>query len=108
VSNQEATLVTAVHVDSVEDVEVSHGIRRRSLVSTPFASGWLIDFDPGTEWPAVDHHETEERYLVVSGELIDNGERYPAGTYVVLAPGSSHRPRTEIGARIIGINVAHS
>ncbi|MFI6007111.1 anti-sigma factor, partial [Streptomyces sp. NPDC051366] len=27
------------------------------------------------------------------------------GTYVVFAPGSRHRPRTETGARMLGVTV---
>ncbi len=103
-----AALVHAVHIDDVPAVEVCAGIRRYRLPATDFARGWLIDFDPGAQWPEVDHHHTEERYFVLSGEIIDNGERYPAGTYVVLAPGSSHRPHTETGARLLGINDARA
>jgi hypothetical protein len=97
-------LIEAVHVDDIAPAEVAAGIVRRGLPATDFARGWLIDFEPGTEWPEVDHHRAEERYFVISGEIIDNGRRYPAGTYVVFAPGSSHRPRTETGASIIGIS----
>jgi hypothetical protein len=100
------SLIHAVHIDDIPAAEVSAGIVRRRLPATAFARGWLIDFEPGTEWPEVDHHHTEERYFVLSGEIIDNGRHYPAGTYVVLAAGSSHRPRSETGARIIGINDA--
>jgi quercetin dioxygenase-like cupin family protein len=97
-------LVEAVHVDDIAPAEVAAGIVRRRLPATDFARGWLIDFAPGTEWPEVDHHHAEERYFVISGEIIDNDRCYRAGTYVVFAPGSSHRPRSETGARIIGIS----
>jgi quercetin dioxygenase-like cupin family protein len=79
--------------------------RRWRLPSTGKATGWLIDFAPGSEWPAVDHHEGEERYFVISGEVIEDDRRYGAGTYVVFAPGTSHRPRTDIGARMLGISI---
>lgn len=101
-------LVQAVHIDDVPAEVVAAGIVRRRLPATGFARGWLIDFEPGTVWPEFDHHAAEERYFVLTGELIDNDQRYRAGTYVVFAPGSSHRPRTDTGARIIGISDSRS
>jgi quercetin dioxygenase-like cupin family protein len=100
-----STLMTAVRVDDVEPVQVAAGIVRRRLQRTEYARAWLIDFAPGTEWPEVDEHATEERYYVLSGEVIEGTERYRAGTYVVFAPGSRHRPRTETGARMLGITI---
>lgn len=99
------TLKTAVNVDDVPPVEVVPGIVRRQLPRTEYAGGWLIDFAPGTEWPDVDVHATEERYYVLSGEVIDGAERHGPGTYVVFSPGSRHRPRTDTGARMLGITV---
>ncbi|MFD4028471.1 cupin domain-containing protein [Streptomyces sp. NPDC058576] len=96
---------TVVQVDDVEPHEVAPGIWRRRLPGTAYARGWLIDFSPGTEWPEVDEHPTEERYFVLSGEVIDGGERHGPGAYVVFAPGSEHRPRTETGARMLGISL---
>ncbi|MFF1696465.1 cupin domain-containing protein [Streptomyces sp. NPDC058257] len=98
-------LKTVVQVDDVEPQEVAPGIVRRRLQRTQYARGWLIDFAAGTEWPETDVHATEERYFVVSGEVIDGGERHGPGSYVVFAPGSRHRPRTESGARMLGITV---
>lgn len=42
---------------------------------------------------------------VLSGEVVEGHERHGPGTYVVFAPGSRHRPRTETGARMLGITV---
>lgn len=95
----------SVRVDDVTPVEVAPGVTRRRLQRTPNAAGWLIDFAPGTEWPEVDHHAAEERYFVVSGEVVDGGETHGPGSYVVFAPGSSHRPSTETGARMLGITI---
>ncbi|MER6950159.1 cupin domain-containing protein [Nonomuraea sp. NPDC000554] len=99
------TLKTVVQVEEVAPVEVVPGIVRRRLPATEHARGWLIDFAAGTEWPEVDVHATEERYYVLSGEVIEGEERHGPGTYVVFAPGSRHRPRTETGARMLGITV---
>ncbi|GAB7188856.1 hypothetical protein ATKI12_8971 [Kitasatospora sp. Ki12] len=98
-------LKTSLLVDEVEPVEVAPGIVRRRLTATGYARGWLIDFAPGSRWPEVDVHDAEERYFVLSGEVIEGEERHPAGSYVVFAPGSSHRPRTETGARMLGVTV---
>jgi hypothetical protein len=67
--------------------------------------GWIIDFAPGSEWPQIDVHEGEERYFVLSGEIIEGDLRYTAGTHVVFDHGSSHRPRSDVGCRIIGLNI---
>jgi hypothetical protein len=96
---------TVVHIDDITPDEVAPGILRRRLPRTDRARAWLIDFAPGTEWPEIDVHASEERYFVLSGEVIEGPERHGAGTYVVFAPGSSHRPRTETGARMLGITV---
>lgn len=96
---------TVVQVDEVTPSDVAPGIVRRRLPITDYARGWLIDFGPGSEWPEIDVHATEERYYVLSGEVIEGEERHGPGTYVVFAPGSRHRPRTETGARMLGITV---
>jgi mannose-6-phosphate isomerase-like protein (cupin superfamily) len=98
-------LVHALHVDDVTPHEVAPGITRKTLTESAHVRAWLIEFGPGTTWPTVDHHETEERYYVLSGEVVDGGERYPAGTYVTLHAGSSHRPGSEAGATMLGFNL---
>ena len=102
---QDASDVQILQVDDVEPVEVVPGIIRRRLPATEWARGWMYDFAPGTEWPEDDVHEGEERYFVISGEFIDRGQRLGPGSYVVFAPGSSHRPGTETGARMLGISI---
>ncbi|MFI7111434.1 cupin domain-containing protein [Nonomuraea sp. NPDC050227] len=102
---QDANDVQILHVDEVEAVEVVPGIVRRRLPATERARGWMYDFAPGAEWPEVDVHDGEERYYVISGEFIDRGHRLGPGSYVVFAPGSTHRPRTETGARMLGISI---
>lgn len=103
--NEEHDGVQILNVDEVEPVEVVPGIFRRRLPTTESARGWVYDFAPGSEWPEIDVHEGEERYYVVSGEFIDRGHRLGPGSYVVFAPGSTHRPRTETGARMLGISI---
>ncbi|MER7154329.1 cupin domain-containing protein [Streptomyces lydicus] len=97
--------IQVLNAHDVQPVEVAPGITRRRLPATRWARGWMYDFAPGAEWPEVDVHEGEERYYVVSGEFIDRGYRLGPGSYVVFAPGSAHRPRTETGARMLGISI---
>lgn len=55
----------AVQVIDVEDIaphQVGPGITRRRLAPTEHARGWLIDFEPGSQWPELDRHKGEERY----------------------------------------------
>jgi ChrR Cupin-like domain len=99
-------LMQVVDVDSVAPVEVGPRITRRTLPTTDRAREWVIGFAPGSEWPYVDVHDHEERYFVVTGEIIEGDHRFGAGSYVVFAPGSRHRPRSETGGRMLGINLS--
>ncbi|MFF1400830.1 cupin domain-containing protein [Streptomyces sp. NPDC058287] len=105
VKTADADRVQIVEVDQVEPVEVAPGITCRRLAGTEWARGWLYDFAPGAQWPEIDVHEGEERYYVLAGEFLDCGRRLGPGSYVVFAPGSSHRPRSETGARMLGISI---
>ncbi|WP_328536515.1 cupin domain-containing protein [Streptomyces sp. NBC_00344] len=96
----------SLHIDDIEAQEVAPGITVRRFLPTAAARGWLIDFAPGSEWPTLDVHEDEERYYVISGEVIEGERTFGEGSYVVFAPGSSHRPRSDRGARMLGINIA--
>ncbi|WP_030621996.1 cupin domain-containing protein [Streptomyces sclerotialus] len=98
-------LKTVLHIEDAQVQEIGPGVVARRFQRTEHARSWLIEFAPGAEWPVVDHHPTEERYFVLDGEVIEGDERHGPGTYVVFAPGSSHRPRTETGARILGVTV---
>ncbi|MFE2103122.1 cupin domain-containing protein [Streptomyces sp. NPDC059468] len=103
--SHEPMQIQVLNTHEVEPVEVAPGITQRRLPATPWARGWMYDFAPGTQWPEEDVHEGEERYYVISGEFIDRGHRLGPGSYVVFAPGSTHRPRTETGARMLGISI---
>lgn len=95
----------SINVNEVAGVEVAPGITRRILPTTASARAWLIEFEPATQWPEDDVHVGEERYFVLSGEVIEGDRKYGPGTYVVFADGSSHRPRSDIGASMLGINI---
>jgi len=54
----------------------------------------------------VDQHDARgEEFYVIAGEVIEGDRKYPAGTYVTFAANSAHRPRTEIGVQLLGINL---
>lgn len=99
-------LFQSVHIDDVDKFEVTTGIVGRWLPATDLVAGWYYEFAPGTKWPEVDYHPMEERYFVVSGVIVDNGYRYPAGTYVVFTPGSWHRPGSDVGGTMLGMSDA--
>lgn len=97
----------AMRIDEVDAIRVGPGCTRRDLPGNPGVRAWIVDMEPGSQWPQVDRHgEGGEAYYVISGEVIEGERRYPAGTYVTFAPDSRHRPRTETGVRLFGINLA--
>lgn len=94
----------AIHVDALAQVRVGPGCSRIDLPAFGEIRTWIVDMLPGAEWPHDDHHPQGEAYYVVSGEIIEGEIRHQAGTWVYFKPGSMHRPRTEAGVRLIGIN----
>ena len=67
---------------------------------------WIVDIEAGAQWPHVDQHDAlGEEVMVISGELIEDDRRFPAGSYILYHGNSGHRPRTEIGVRLFGFNV---
>jgi hypothetical protein len=95
----------AYEAEAVRRVVVGPGCTRRDLPDVAGARAWIVDIEPGYEWPAVDHHgKTGEVVYVVSGDLIEGDKTYGAGTYVVYAPHSRHRPRSKNGVRLFGFN----
>ena len=100
------SMLEGLNIDDVTPVEVGPGCYRRDLLTSSGVSAWLVDMDPGSQWPHVDHHDEHGEHLfVVSGELIEGDERFVAGTYVRYGPNSSHQPRTDVGVRLFGFNV---
>ncbi len=60
----------------------------------------LVEWEPGARTRQHDHPYGEEIF-VLSGELRSGDERYPAGTWLRLHPGSRHEPFTEIPTVIL-------
>jgi len=99
--------LTIFDIEHVPAIEVGHGCRRRDLKSRDGLRLWIVEMDPGAEWPNVDQHDLGgEDVFIVSGEIIEGEARLGPGTYMHFAPNSSHRPRTETGARLFGLNLA--
>lgn len=99
-----AASLRATPIDDLAPLTVGPGCTRRDLPAPGDVRVWVVDLAPGAEWPRVDDHPLGEAYLVVRGEVIEGDRRWGAGTYVDFAPGSSHRPRSETGARLFGFN----
>jgi hypothetical protein len=98
--------LTPIAFESCTPVLVGPGCFRRDLPSREGVRIWVVEMEPGSEWPRVDEHDEKgEDVFVVEGEVIEGGERYGPGTYLHFGPGSSHRPRTEVGVRLVGFNL---
>lgn len=96
--------LAAVQVEEIAATEVGPGCWRRDLPGIPGLRAWIVDMAPGSQWPHVDSHPHGELFYVVSGEVIEGGQRYGAGMHVAFHPGSEHRPCTETGVRLYGLN----
>ena len=101
---QYTTGMRALHVDAAPAAEVGPGCLRRDLPAVAGVRMWVVDMAPGAQWPSIDHHDTGESYYVIHGEVIEGEARHGAGSYVCFAPDTRHRPRTETGVRLIGLN----
>jgi hypothetical protein len=101
-----STVLDAIDPDEINAVEVGPGCIRRDLPAGPAARAWIVEMEPGSQWPYEDvHDETGEQVFVLSGELIEGDRRFGAGTYLNFGPHSRHQPWTEIGVRLFGVNV---
>ncbi|MFC7546952.1 cupin domain-containing protein [Plantactinospora sp. GCM10030261] len=97
--------LSAVVVDEVGTQDVAAGITRRGLPGGAVAAR-AFDFAAGATWPEVDNHSADELIYVVHGELLDNGARFPAGSFLHYQPGSSHRPAADVDTRILVFGLA--
>jgi anti-sigma factor ChrR (cupin superfamily) len=96
----------SIAVDDVPVVTVGLGCTRRDLRTNAGVRLWVVDIAAGAAWPQLDMHDARgEEVFVVSGELIDGGRRYGPGQHLSYAPHSCHRPRSEIGVRLLGFNL---
>lgn len=62
----------------------------------------LTRLDPNCEIPAHWHSQADETVYVVEGELIEDGERFPAGTFFAGRCKTGHGPhRTDTGCLML-------
>lgn len=59
----------------------------------------IVRYAPNTRF-ATHRHDFGEEILVLDGELRDEFGHYPAGTYLMNPPGSSHAPYSETGCTL--------
>ena len=59
----------------------------------------FVKFEPGSFFPAHQHPQGEELY-VLDGVFSDENGDYPAGTYIRNPPGSRHKPFTKEGCTL--------
>lgn len=99
-------MLTILDPDEVEPVLVGPGCVRRDLPATHGLRAWIVEMAPGAEWPHVDRHDAHgEQVLVLDGIMIEGERRVGPGSYLNFGPHSSHRPRTETGVRLFGVNL---
>lgn len=97
---------TVVNIDDATPLAIGPGCWRRDLPTAGGVRAWIVDIEPGAQWPHVDQHDHwGEEVLVLSGELIEGERRIGPGNYILFGPGSRHQPRSETGVRLFGINV---
>jgi anti-sigma factor ChrR (cupin superfamily) len=59
----------------------------------------IVRYQPGSSFPA-HTHEFGEEILVLEGVFSDELGDYPAGTYLMNPPGSSHAPHSKTGCTL--------
>jgi uncharacterized cupin superfamily protein len=98
-------MLTVIDPTSVEPVIVGPGCLRRDLPNAGGLRVWIVEMEPGAEWPHVDVHDAYgEQVLVIDGEIIEGDRRIGPGKFVNFGAHSFHRPRTETGVRLFGVN----
>lgn len=98
-------MLTVMDPADVEPTIVGPGCLRRDLPSAAGLRVWIVEMAPGAEWPYVDYHDAHgEQVLVLEGEVIEGERRLGPGSYLNFAAHSSHRPRTDTGVRLFGLN----
>lgn len=84
------------------------GVERRMLERTGgevAKATTVVRYLPGAKFES-HTHEFGEEILVLEGVLSDDNGDYPAGTYLMNPPGSSHAPRSEAGC-VLFVKLRH-
>lgn len=98
--------LSATNIEQFPTVAVGPGCIRRDLPSPEGVRIWVVEMAPGAVWPHVDHHDAfGENVFVARGVVIEGDQHYGEGCYLNFAPDSQHRPRTEVGVQLFGLNL---
>ena len=107
--NQDFSQRVVLNHHDLDWVESPHtGIERRMLdrIGGEVAKATsIVRYQPGSQFES-HMHELGEEILVLQGILSDEKGEYPAGTYLMNPPGSSHAPRSESGC-ILFVKLRH-
>ena len=99
----------ALNHDSLDWVKSPEtGVERRMLerIGSEVAKATsIVRYQPGSKFES-HTHEFGEEILVLEGVLSDENGAYPAGTYLMNPPGSSHAPRSESGC-VLFVKLRH-
>jgi len=77
------------------------GVRVRTLWQEGVKRALEVEFDPGAQWPGIDHHVPgPEEVYVLSGDFDDGANVYRGGTFLHHPSGSSHSPRSVEGCKL--------
>lgn len=98
-------VVDADALAGIDPIELYPGVTAQVVDWTSPAAGVAplpreayVRFAPGAGYTEPDHHaDSSEIVVVVEGELLDEGGRYPVGSRVRGAQGSTHTPHSEQG-----------
>lgn len=96
----ERVVVNHHQIDWVESPE--SGVKRRMLERSGgevARATSIVRYEPGSKF-ARHNHDFGEEILVLEGIFSDETGDYPAGTYLMNPPGSSHAPFSETGCTL--------
>lgn len=101
--NSDYTQRVVLHQEDLPWVDSPEpGVQRRMLERMGMEQAKatsIVRYTPNTRF-ATHRHDFGEEILVLDGELRDEFGHYPAGTYLMNPPGSSHAPYSETGCTL--------
>ncbi|HUR82274.1 MAG TPA: DinB family protein [Thermoanaerobaculia bacterium] len=100
-SSEDMHLTGIVPGTNLGEKQIAEGIRVRTLWADGVKRALEVEIDAGAAWPELDHHVPgPEEVYVLSGELGDGKNVFPAGTFVHHPAGTSHVPQSAGGCKL--------
>jgi hypothetical protein len=100
-ASADANLRGVVAGSTVSETSPGPGVHVRTLWCDGVKRAVEVDFDPGAQWPGLDHHAPgPEEVYVLAGDLDDGVTVHRAGTFLHHPAGTSHSPRSAEGCRL--------